>query len=30
VVRAAARYAMTHVGLDGLLYLLGVPDREWV
>jgi phosphoserine phosphatase len=29
-VRAAARYAMTHVGLDGLLYLLGVPDREWV
>lgn len=30
VVRAAARYAMTHVGLDGLLYLLGVPDQEWV
>jgi len=30
VVRAAARYAMTHVGLDGLLYLLGIPDREWV
>jgi phosphoserine phosphatase len=30
VVRAAARYAMTHVGLDGLLYVLGVPDREWV
>ena len=29
VVRASARYAMTHVGLDGLLYLLGVPDREW-
>ena len=24
VVRASARYAMTHVGLDGLLYLLGV------
>jgi phosphoserine phosphatase len=30
VVRASAAYAMTHVGLDGLLYLLGVPDREWV
>jgi len=30
VVRAAARYAMTHVGLDGLLYLLGIPDREWL
>jgi phosphoserine phosphatase len=29
VVRAEARYAMTHVGLDGLLYLLGIPDREW-
>jgi phosphoserine phosphatase len=29
VVRAAARYAVTHVGLDGLLYLLGVPDGEW-
>jgi len=28
VVRASARYAMTHVGLDGLLYLLGVPDGE--
>ena len=28
VVRASARYAMTHVGLDGLLYLLGVPDEE--
>jgi phosphoserine phosphatase len=29
VVRASARYSMTHVGLDGLLYLLGIPDREW-
>jgi phosphoserine phosphatase len=29
VVRAAAPYSMTHVGLDGLLYLLGMPDREW-
>jgi len=30
VVRASARYSVTHVGLDGLLYLLGVPDWEWV
>ena len=29
VVRASARFSMTHVGLDGLLYLLGVPDWEW-
>jgi phosphoserine phosphatase len=29
VVREKARYSVTHVGLDGLLYLLGVPDREW-
>jgi len=29
VVRASAAYSMTHVGLDGLLYLLGVPEREW-
>jgi phosphoserine phosphatase len=29
IVRASARFSMTHVGLDGLLYLLGVPDREW-
>ncbi|WP_263353565.1 phosphoserine phosphatase SerB [Acidicapsa acidisoli] len=29
VVRASARFSMTHVGLDGLLYLLGVPDRGW-
>lgn len=29
VVRAAAAAAMTHVGLDGLLYLLGLPDWEW-
>jgi phosphoserine phosphatase len=30
VVRAEARFAMTGVGLDGLLYLLGVADWEWV
>jgi len=30
VVRAEARFAMTRVGLDGLLYLLGVADWEWV
>ena len=30
VVRASARFSMRHVGLDGLLYLLGVPDRERV
>jgi phosphoserine phosphatase len=30
VVRAEAKAAMTHVGLDGLLYLLGIPDWEWV
>jgi phosphoserine phosphatase len=29
VVRSNARFSMTHVGLDGLLYLLGVPDWEW-
>jgi phosphoserine phosphatase len=29
VVRASAAFAVTHVGLDGLLYLLGFPDREW-
>jgi phosphoserine phosphatase len=29
VVRAAAEFSMTHTGLDGLLYLLGIPDREW-
>jgi phosphoserine phosphatase len=28
VVRASAKFSMTHVGLDGLLYLLGVHDRE--
>ena len=28
VVRASARFSVTHVGLDGLLYLLGIPDRE--
>ena len=30
VVRAEAKFAMTRVGLDGLLYLLGVADWEWV
>jgi phosphoserine phosphatase len=30
VVRAEARFSVTHAGLDGLLYLLGVPDEEWV
>jgi phosphoserine phosphatase len=29
IVRASAKFAMTHVGLDGLLYLLGIPDWEW-
>jgi phosphoserine phosphatase len=29
IVRAGARFSMTHVGLDGLLYLLGIPDWEW-
>ncbi len=29
VVRAEAKAAMSHVGLDGLLYLLGIPDWEW-
>jgi phosphoserine phosphatase len=29
VVRAEARFTMSHVGLDGLLYLLGIPDWEW-
>ena len=29
VVRASAAFSVTHVGLDGLLYLLGVPDWEW-
>jgi phosphoserine phosphatase len=30
VVRAEAGAAMSYSGLDGLLYLLGIPDREWV
>ena len=30
VVRAEAGFSMTHVGLDGLLYLLGVAEREWI
>ena len=29
LVRASAKFSMTHVGLDGLLYLLGIPDWEW-
>ncbi len=29
VVRASAACSMTHVGLDALLYLLGVPEEEW-
>jgi phosphoserine phosphatase len=29
IVRASASFSVTHVGLDGLLYLLGVPDWEW-
>ncbi len=29
IVRASAKFSMAHVGLDGLLYLLGVPDWEW-
>jgi len=29
IVRVSAKFAMTHVGLDGLLYLLGIPDWEW-
>ena len=29
IVRASAKFSMTHVGLDGLLYLLGIPDRDW-
>ena len=29
IVRASAAFSMAHVGLDGLLYLLGIPDWEW-
>jgi len=29
IVRASAAFSMTHMGLDGLLYLLGIPDWEW-
>lgn len=29
IVRAKAEFCVTHVGLDGLLYLLGIPDWEW-
>jgi len=29
VVRASAAYSVTHVGLDALLYLIGVPEEEW-
>ncbi|MGB9611414.1 MAG: HAD family hydrolase, partial [Bryobacteraceae bacterium] len=28
VVRAGARQALSHTGLDGILYLLGLRDRE--
>jgi phosphoserine phosphatase len=30
VVRASAAFSVSHLGLDSLLYLLGIPDREWV
>jgi len=30
VVRASARFSVAQAGLDGLLYLLGLPDWEWV
>jgi phosphoserine phosphatase len=30
IVRASAAFSVTHVGLDALLYLIGVPDWEWV
>jgi phosphoserine phosphatase len=29
IVRASAAFSVTHVGLDALLYLVGVPDWEW-
>jgi phosphoserine phosphatase len=29
LVRLHASAAMSHVGLDGLLYLLGIPDWQW-
>ncbi|MEQ8262353.1 phosphoserine phosphatase SerB [Pseudohaliea sp.] len=30
VVRAAAQQAISHFGLDCVLFLLGVPERHWV
>jgi len=30
VVRASARQALSHFGLDCVLFLLGVPERHWV
>ncbi|KGE03886.1 phosphoserine phosphatase SerB [Pseudohaliea rubra] len=30
VVRASARQAISHAGLDCVLFLLGVPERHWV
>jgi phosphoserine phosphatase len=30
LVRASAEHSLSHLGLDSLLYLLGVPDWEWV
>jgi phosphoserine phosphatase len=29
VVRASAAYSLSQLGLDSLLYLLGIPDWEW-
>jgi phosphoserine phosphatase len=29
VVRAAAKYSVTHAGLDALLFLLGIPEKNW-
>jgi phosphoserine phosphatase len=29
VVRAAAKYSVTYAGLDALLFLLGIPEKDW-
>lgn len=29
VVRAAAQQAITHTGLDSILFMLGIPERHW-
>jgi len=29
IVRASSAHSVTHLGLDALLYLVGVPDWEW-